>query len=277
MTNLLWLYDLSDFWFCLIVVGATSFVGVAGLVPARILLKRYLYKTGHKNEVVSYFLAAIGVFYGITLGLIAIGSWEQFSDVQSNVSDEAAIAGSLYRDLSQFPEPARTRLHDELRQYIVATIEKSWPGMQRGENPREVTELLSRFTDHLGAFEPASAREQVLFAEVQRQLNRMTEMRRRRIEAIASNMPGAVWVMVYAGAFINIAICWLFMIDSFRLHALLVWKMSALIGLLLFVTLELDRPFRGDLSIGPDAFKLVHDDIMMAPDQVPRATARGDK
>ncbi|WP_394835569.1 DUF4239 domain-containing protein [Pendulispora rubella] len=267
--DLLWIYTLPDAWFCTVVVLATVIVGVAGLFLTRGFVRRHLAPEGEKNELVSYFLAAIGVFYGITLGLIAVGTWQGFADVQKGVSDEAAKAASLYRDLSQFPEPERTDLRDDLRDYTKAVIQKTWPALQRGETPKETTEVLVRFIDHLGAFEPKNAREQVLFAEVQRELNEMNELRRKRIEAANSSLPGAVWAMVYAGAILNIAVCWLFVSKSIRLHATLVGLMSALIGFLLFVTLELDRPFRGDLSIPPDAFQLVLDDVMTT-DREPR-------
>jgi hypothetical protein len=37
---------------------------------------------------------------------------------------------------------------------------------------------------------------------------------------------------------------------------------SSLIGLLIFLTAAMDNPFRGEVSIGPDAFVVVYDQLM---------------
>jgi len=62
------------------------------------------------NEVVGYYLAAVCVFYGITLGLLAVATWQTYSDVATRVGEEAAAVGALYRDVSGLPEPNRKEL-----------------------------------------------------------------------------------------------------------------------------------------------------------------------
>jgi len=50
------------------------------------------------NEVISYLLAAVVLFYGVMAGLIAVGIWEQFSSADEKVAEEAAALASVYRD-----------------------------------------------------------------------------------------------------------------------------------------------------------------------------------
>jgi hypothetical protein len=46
------------------------------------------------------------------------------------------------------------------------------------------------------------------------------------------------------------------------LHAILVTLLSAFMGLVIFMILALDRPFRGDLGIGPEPYELIFDQLM---------------
>jgi hypothetical protein len=105
--NLHWLHSLPEWQFCLIVVFAFVAVAVGGQMAARPLLRRW-FGDRDFNDLVGNYLSAFGVLYGITLGLISVGAWENYGDVESKVSTEAAAVASLYRNADCYPEPTRT-------------------------------------------------------------------------------------------------------------------------------------------------------------------------
>jgi hypothetical protein len=45
-------------------------------------------------------------------------------------------------------------------------------------------------------------------------------------------------------------------------HAIQVSFLAAFIGLVIFMTVALDRPFCGDLGLGPEPYQLVYDQLM---------------
>ncbi len=47
-------------------------------------------------------------------------------------------------------------------------------------------------------------------------------------------------------------------------HALLGGTLALFLGMVIFMIAELDNPFRGGLSIGPDAIQQVYDTLMNA-------------
>ena len=49
---------------------------------------------------------------------------------------------------------------------------------------------------------------------------------------------------------------------SQRLHIIEVLLLAIFIGLVIFMILSLDRPFRGDLGIRADPYQLVYDQLM---------------
>jgi hypothetical protein len=205
------------------------------------------------------------MFYGITLGLISVGAWQTFGDVQGIVSQESATLATLYRYVSQYPEPARSELQSGMQEYTLFVIQKGWPAQRRGLTPREGTKsLVNRVINPLGAFEPHNLREQVLHQEAMRQLSNMIDLRRKRFESVSSGMPISLWTLVLVGAALNLSLCWLFRCRNFSLHAALMGVLSVLLGLLIFMIAAMDYPFRGEMSVGPDAFQLVYDEVMMA-------------
>ncbi len=47
-----------------------------------------------------------------------------------------------------------------------------------------------------------------------------------------------------------------------RLHGILVTLLAMFIGLVIFMTLALDHPFRGDLGVQPEPYQLIYDQLM---------------
>ncbi|MBX3357410.1 MAG: DUF4239 domain-containing protein [Phycisphaeraceae bacterium] len=262
--SLMWLFNLPTWLFCIGTMGVSVAFSVGGLIASRPLVHRWLGESHASNEMVSYFLSAIGVFYGITLGLIAVGVWETYSSVGDAASREAASIAALYRDVSALSEPHSTELRESLRSYTRHVIDDAWPMQRRGEIPHGGTVHISAFSNSLTNFEPGSIREQTVQAEAFRQLNNLIELRRRRVEAEFAGMPLMLWMVVLIGAVLNVVTTWLFVVPRLGLHIALVAIMSALIGLLIYMMAAMDHPYLGDMSITSEAYEIVYNDLMIS-------------
>src|SRR5580700_640620 len=152
--NFYWVYDLPTWLFALLTIAVTVAVGLAGLFATRKWVRRIHGDVHSHNDVVGFYLGAVCVFYGITLGLLAVATWQNFTDVETRVGEEAAAVGALYRDVSYFPDPNRTELQTDLRQYVRQVIDVAWPQQRRGIVPEEEGVSLSTFQTHLSRFEP---------------------------------------------------------------------------------------------------------------------------
>jgi len=93
--NVSWLYGLPAFLFFLLVILFFGAFSVIGFLLVRKKVERWLGKPPAQNEVISYYIAATGVVYGITLGLIAVGVWENFIHIQIKVEEEAATLSAV--------------------------------------------------------------------------------------------------------------------------------------------------------------------------------------
>jgi hypothetical protein len=260
--TLYWIYDLQNWALCLLIASVFLLVSLIGLFATRPLVRKLLGPSGHCNDMVSYFFAGIGVFYGLALGLIAVGTWENYTEIDGVVSTEAAALASLYRDLDGYPQPMRGRLEGMMRDYTRLVIEKEWPAHKKGEALEDGDAKLDLFEDEVMKFEPTKESEKIIQGEVLRSLDTVQEQRRLRLQSVPSGLPAALWSVVLVGAVLNIALTYLFWTDNLGMHALLVGMLAIFIALLVFLTAAMDNPFRGEFSISSEAFQGVLDNVM---------------
>jgi Protein of unknown function (DUF4239) len=202
------------------------------------------------------------LFYGITLGLLAVGTWQAYSDLDTKVGEEASALAALYRNVSSFPDPNRAELQADLREYARQVIDVSWPLQRRGIVPRNAAGTLEALQTHLASFEPTTEGQKTRYAETYRELDRIVELRRLRLKSVVAGLPMALWSVVLVGAFVNIAVTWFFDMRSQTMHFWMTIMFSGLLGLLIFLLAAMDNPFRGDISVGPEAFELVYKQLM---------------
>jgi hypothetical protein len=83
------------------------------------------------------------------------------------------------------------------------------------------------------------------------------------LQSVREGLGGPLWTVVFAGAFLSIALTWFFDMKSQEMHFWMTIMLSALLGLLIFLLGALDNPFRGEISVGPEAFELVYQRRML--------------
>ena len=263
--NLYWVYDLPNWLFGALTLGVFVAFGLAGLYLTRGWVRRLHHLEHAYNDIVGFYMAGVTVLYGVSVGLLAIGAWATYADVQGRVDHEAAALGGLYRDIDAYPEPARTIMEDDLRRYARGVIDVGWPMQRRGIVPNNASVLLSDFQKHFMSFEPQNERQNILAADAYRAFNDLTESRRNRLNSVTIEMPGPLWALVIAGAVICIAVSWFFHTGSFSVHRWMTILFSSLLGLLIFLIAVLDNPYRGKIAVSPEPLERVYQQIMTTP------------
>ena len=111
-----WIYNLPSWLLAVGTVVLFEALSLGGLFLARrFVLPRLRFHDG-VNDAVGGTIQAIGVFYGITVGLIpAVGVWNSYANASALASQEAATIGTLYRDVSSYPDTVRGDLQKRLQ------------------------------------------------------------------------------------------------------------------------------------------------------------------
>ena len=173
-----WIYDIPR-WQGALLFSAV-FVGFTwlGLVLIRPWVRRQAANQPDWDVVIGAILAAFVVFYGITLALIAVSAYQGYVAANQTVGREAAALGTLYRDVSSYPEPIRGELQAMLRDYTRYVIEEAWPAQRRGVIPEGGTARTTAFQNRLLAFQPQTRSEAILHAETIDQFGVFVDYRR---------------------------------------------------------------------------------------------------
>ena len=257
-----WIYDIPVFWAFVIIVGGFTLFGFIGARVVRRLFYKRLGYSHDRNEQISFFMSSLAVFYGITLGLVAVSTWENHIQVQEKVSKEAAVLAALYRDIGSFPEPIGTNLKQLLKKYTRYTIDGAWPMQQQGIVPTPGIAMITDFQNLLYGFEPADKKEEIIFGETLRMYNDYITIRRLRLMSIADGLPAIVWIFTVVGGLLNIMFLWLVLMEKRWMQILMTCFVSFFIGSMIFLIAAMDNPYRGKISVSPSAFEMVYEHYM---------------
>jgi hypothetical protein len=255
-------YDLPLWLVGFVLVVVLCGLAAAGLRFARRrILARYQITEGD-GHFTSAMVHSVMVFYALTVAMIAITVWETYDEAGKTASAEATALGALYRDVSSYPEPVRTGMQIALRGYTKYVIEEAWPEQHKGMVPRGGVERIDEFQKLLMGFEPGSGGQELLHAETLRAYNHMIEMRRMRLDAVQTALPGLMWTIILLGAALAIAASYFFRVSDPRVHMSLVVLLTVFFAMVIFVVFAFDRPFRGDMGVDPEPYEIVYEQLM---------------
>jgi hypothetical protein len=237
-------------------------ISLGGAMLLRQRFDRWLGLSENTNELVGHFLSFTGAFYGIMLGLVAVGAWETFNDANRAVDKEAASLAALYHDVMQLPSPSDGRGQVLLREYTLQVLTSEWPQQQQGIVPTSAEQPLKALGIELGLTPTGYSNAPILLAEAIGQYNDLLEARRARLQTIGQALPSSLWIVILLGAAINVAMTWLLFIDNKRLDLTVNILMALTLGSVLAFVIAMDNPYRGELSVQSDAIKDVYLNVM---------------
>jgi len=245
-----------------VILGLCLFA-LAGLILVRRRLLPRLRITAEDSEFTGAMVQAVMVFYGLAVALIAVSVWQTYDNASGLASQEAASVAAVFRDVSLYPEPHRSALQQDVKEYLEFVIHEAWPQQAQGKPPMVPPALTQRMVRDFMTFEPQTDRERLQHAEALRALNEAIKATRLRVESASSGLPGILWVVVVVGALISLSAAFFFQVKDARLHSILVVMLAGFMGLVIFMILVLDRPFRGELGVRPEAYQIVYDQLVL--------------
>jgi hypothetical protein len=226
------------------------------IVALKPLMRARATRDGEVNGLVEITLNGFSALYGILLGLLAVGAYENLNNMGDVVSKEASAISVLYRDFRGYPEAVRPKLEQELRAYARHVVEKSFVQQANRQRPTGESDLIDAVFDTLIAFEPRNKAQEILHAETIAQFNTLMEARRTRLTNLSAGIPAILWWIVALGAVINLLLIGLL---DFPLapHLAFGCLLAFFIGAMIFVIASMDNPFSGADRVKPDAIQLV--------------------
>ena len=252
--NQLWFYQIPNWQLGVLIIGTFTILSIAGFLMTRKWVRSF---KSHHNDVVSCFVATIGVLYAVLLAMIAVASWNNYTDVDSLVSQEADLVHAMFRDADAFPSPHRERFRLLLREYVDTVIRIEWPSLQQGREEKRAAMAVDAIFKEWIDFQPKSEKENVVATEIFGRLNTFQSVRRSRIQTGLGGLMPVLWGVVVVGAVLNLGMTYLFWMDDQKVHFVMTAVLGATIGMVVYLILALDHPLWGEVSVPPAAFEVV--------------------
>ena len=250
-----WVYSHPAWmWGSILVVGA-SLLACLGLAIFHPFVDVRVRRT--HNDLAGFSIAIISLVYTVLLAFIAVATWEAFSSADALVQQEAGYIGNLYRDTQGFPDSIGQPMRKALQEYAETVIHQEWSVQQQGKLPSAGWNPLFELHRELIHYQPETRGEAVVQAEFLRTLDELYRMREARLSAAGSHIPSVIWWIILLGGLLTVAFTYLFGFESFGLHLTMTGAVAAALALVVVLIIALDWPFRGAISVSPEAYENV--------------------
>lgn len=238
----------------LIVGGFVVSTLVMGYIVARFTSDKI--REGY-NDRVGFILAVIGVVYAVLLAFVAIGVWERYQEAEVRSYDEAGALATVYRGSDSFAQGPHLRAM--LQDYVRSIIDVEWPLMRAGAQPGFASALAEKVDRYVRSLPVISREQSDVFAQMIASMETALADRDTRLTVDFMGINGTMWFVLIAGAYVTVGFTYLFGFERTLMQQLTIGGLSLTIGLVLFLTLALDYPYRGAIAIQPDAFRALLD------------------
>lgn len=245
--------DIWDLVLEMLIVAAVvaAFVTLHAFVQRRVrseVLRRH-------NDVAGFLFSAVGVLYAVVLGFVVVVVWQKYDGAVANVENEIDAVGNLYHVIDAYPEPTRSQIRAELREYVAIVVNVEWPALERD---RAVPTLGSQKIDDISyaidTFSPINYRELAAQQAAIASEQRVLDARRSRLVASVPAVPSILWFALVVGALAMIAFCFIFGVENRPAQLAMTAILVGLIGILFVVISEFSTPFSGSVRISDDAW-----------------------
>jgi hypothetical protein len=136
---------------------------------------------------------------------------------------------------------------------VETATSKDWPAMAQGRLDPAAGDALSEIYEAAPSFNPQTRRDEAVLNATLRNLDILVQGRRTRLVLVSDVMPSVLWYVLFAGAFVTLMYTFFFGSRSLRAQTFMAGLLATLMFMGLFVIVEIDHPFTGPVSVGPDA------------------------
>jgi hypothetical protein len=241
-------------WLLLVAVVASI---VGGVLLVVWLIRRLVpaVTEGFDAEVSSQMLGVVAALFGLLFAFIIVIAYQNYTDAQGNVTDEADALAAVVRDSGALPQKERDRVRASIGTYVRTVVEEEWPRMRDGEDSSRAWAAVDGVFATFQGVEPRSPSGSAFYEDSVRQLNGALEARRNRLDDARGGLPWVIGALIFVGCFVIVGYAALVGSRSFWFHAIGAGTIALVIGMSLVVLLALIYPFSGDLAIDPEPFR----------------------
>ncbi len=236
------------FW----VVGVMIFTAVLAVV-----LRKARHREGREanNEVAGQVFTVVGGVNVVIAAFVLISLFDAMDKAQDTTYEEANALVAVQWSSDSLAEPTRTKVHELTTSYAPIVSEHEWPAMKAGTTVGDKGwQVLTSLQNEIEHAKTTTERQENARVDAAAQVWNVYQARQTRLNSSGSGVSSVVWFAIVIGSVMSVALMFMFGGPGVYSYAVIVSMLSGAIGLLLFAIYQLQNPFSGGASVGPDAF-----------------------
>jgi Protein of unknown function (DUF4239) len=170
-----------------------------------VIVRRYvpLERLRENNKVAGFKFATIGMIYAVLLAFATFVVWQRFNQADRDVAIEASAAETVFRLTQALDAEHGAAVRKATMNYLKEAVAKDWPSMNRETSSPDVTIALNEMYNAVTKYHTPDRFEALVVTEILHDVDRISEMRRERLVVADGIVPGIVWIVLVAGAFVT--------------------------------------------------------------------------
>jgi hypothetical protein len=246
-----WVYHLPVVWMTVVVTAMMAFATAAIHLAVRAVVTEERLRVFKAMSPVM--LTPLAVVFGLLNGFLASQVWTEADRAAAAVSREAGALRSIFLLSDAFPVESREALHRLLRRHAKEEAEGEWPAMAKREAAlATVSATDSEMLRFILALTPEGNAQTLAQREMVTYLQRALDARLERIIISRSTINWVKWSVVLVLAGLILVTIGFVHADNGATAALAMAVFSLGVAACIVLIASHNRPFTGEISIGPD-------------------------
>ncbi len=239
----------------MVVVGGSVLLSLLAVLAVRQLFPNLA--GGHFEDMADGLRTIYELVFALILAFVIASVLDTYSSADSTVASEAADLAHMKRASQGLPVERQILLDKGLSQYIHAIADEEWGTMKDGKESLRASAALQTLNAVYQAYSPAPpahSPEAEFYSQAVGQLKDVASTRRSRLALSSQELPSLLRLFLPLGGVLLLALEYR---PRMGLRAQLV-HMGLLAGVVSFsclLTVLLDYPFSGDVSVSNEPFK----------------------
>lgn len=227
------------------------------IVVAVFLGRRPTVSTGDfDSDSIVFAGGVLSALFTVMLAFYVVFAWQVSADLESSADSEAAGLVDAYWQAEVIPTANKDRVQDLLRNYATTVSQVEWRGLAAGHVEPAVAEIVRSLRSELAAL-PADdsavgqARQYAL-----RDVRQIDEGHRARIDLATGGRAfnGVLLALSLVGAVLMVAFPLVVGLSGRTANLIVIGAMTAAVGAVVYLAIQLTHPMDGPFGVGPDAF-----------------------
>jgi Protein of unknown function (DUF4239) len=247
-----WLHNLPVVWMALVIFGVTYLVTAA--IYAVVAMFAVGERTRSFKAISPAMLPPLCIIFGLFVAFTAAQVWGDNEQANAAVNREASALRSVVVFAASFPGEPEARVRALVRDYIEDTATREWPTMAQQAatlsiTPRSLAEALQLTL----ATTPVSQGQQIAQREIAAALENTLDARRQRIIISRSQVNWVKWSCLFVQAICALVAIALVHSGERLASAIALGIFASGVAACVLLIASHDRPFIGQMSVGPDS------------------------